>query len=144
MSKLTPPPWLEIAEAELGVHEEPGPKSALKILEYHRSTALKATDDNIPWCASFVGWVLKKSGINGTNSAVARSYLNWGKPLNKPEFGCIVILSRGNGWTGHVGFYVGSTKSETIRVLGGNQHDQVSIENFPKSQIIGLRWPKEV
>ena len=31
---------------------------------------------------------------------------------------------------------------ETIRVLGGNQGDKVSIENFPKSQVLGYRWPE--
>ena len=48
-------PWLNITYAELGIREqsEPGKHNA-RILAYHQTTTLKATDDETPWCSSFV------------------------------------------------------------------------------------------
>jgi lysozyme family protein len=70
-------PWMDIAVAELGVHEDslPGHHNT-RILEYHQCTALKATTDETAWCSSFVNWVLSKAGRRGTNSALANSWLN--------------------------------------------------------------------
>lgn len=138
---ITPPKWLEVAEGELGVAEVPGEDNNLRVLEYHKTTALKATQDSVAWCSSFVNFCLLKAGIQGTHSAAARSWLSWGKELKEPKFGCIVVLKRGNSPSqGHVGFYVGSTTPETIRVLSGNQSDKVSIQNFKKSDVLGYRW----
>lgn len=135
-------PWLDIAKKELGVSEVKGPGSNPRIVEYHKSTLLKATSDEVPWCAAFVGWCLGAAGIKGSRSASARSYLGFGKEITKPEMGCIVVLRRGDSeWQGHVGFYLGSLKSDTIEVLGGNQGDKVSIQSFPKNQVIGYRMP---
>ena len=139
--QLSPPKWLNIAEHELGVHEIPGPQSEARIVEYHSATSLKATDDEVPWCSAFVNWCMKQAGIEGTGSAVARSWLGWGVRLKVPAFGCITVLKRGNKWQGHVGFYLGSPTPDTIRIIGGNQHDSVSIENFHRSSVLGYRWP---
>jgi lysozyme family protein len=56
-------PWMDIAIAELGVHEDslPGQHNA-RIVECHQSTTLKATDDETPWCSSFANWVMVKAG----------------------------------------------------------------------------------
>ena len=113
-------------------------------LKYQKSTALKDSGDEIPWCSCFCNFVMKKAGYGGTHSAVARSWLNYGTELTQPRFGCITVLKRGNQpWTGHVGFYVGETLPGTIRLLSGNVDSKVCIENFQKSDIIGLRWPNK-
>jgi len=138
---LTLPPWLALAELELGISEIAGPKANKRIVEYHKSTALKAESDEVPWCSALVSFCMKHAGYHSTESAAARSWLNYGEELKSPRFGCIVILKRGTGWMGHVGFYVGETTPDTIRVLGGNQGDKVSIANFPKNQVLGYRWP---
>jgi hypothetical protein len=44
----------EIAKAELGTTEVPGTQNNPRILEYHATTTLKATTDEVPWCSSFV------------------------------------------------------------------------------------------
>ena len=41
---------------------------------------------------------------------------------------------------GHVGLYLGET-STSLLLLGGNQHNAVSVAAFPKSRLLGLRWP---
>lgn len=138
------PAWLAIAEKELGISEKIGSAHNPRILEYHKATSLMATTDETPWCSAFANWVMRQVGIQGTTSAAARSWLKWGAELDSkhPAFGCIVVLSRGNNPAqGHVGFYCGSTTPDTIRVLGGNQGDKVSIVNFKKTGVLSYRWP---
>lgn len=139
---LIVPKWMEIAEKELGQHEVAGPQANPRIAEYHQQTSLKATSDEVPWCSSFANWVMIQAGLRGTYSAAARSWESWGDPLSKPKFGCIVVMKRGTGGQGHVGFYVGEGPDH-VKVLGGNQGDQVSIANFNKQNVIGYRWPRE-
>ena len=135
------PEWYKIAVAEIGVKEVVGGENP-RIIEYHSTTSLKADEDEIAWCSSFVNWCFKKCGLKGTNSASARSWLNWGQEVKVPYKGCVVVLSRGTGWQGHVGFLV-EEKDSMIGLLGGNQNDSVSIAYFNKSKILGFREPKK-
>jgi uncharacterized protein (TIGR02594 family) len=135
---LTP---YEIALHEIGVQEQSGSKHNPRIIEYHACTSLKATADEIPWCASFVNWCLRVAGIVGTNSARARSFLTWGVPvpITEAQRGDIVVLARGKNISeGHVGFYTGR-KDNNVLLLGGNQSNRVSISTFPLSTIISIR-----
>ena len=130
-----------IALKELGVQEHIGIAHNPRILEYHQATSLKASSDEIPWCASFVNWCLREAGFNGTHSASARSFLDWGKDvlLEEAKQGDIVVFSRGSNPTfGHVGFYAGRTQT-TINVLGGNQSNRVSLAAYPISKLLSLR-----
>lgn len=134
-------PWMQVARGELGVAETPGPRHTNRILEYHATTTLRATSDEIAWCSSFVNWVFVQAGILGTSSAAARSWLDWGCEINAPREGCVAVLSRGlNPASGHVGFYVGSDGGR-VRLLGGNQGNAVSIASFPASRVLGYRLP---
>lgn len=138
---------LEIAQKELGQKEIPGPKSNPRILEYHQATDLKANDEAVPWCSSFVCWCIDeaiKSGWQGTPStkkAWARSYLAWGKSVkNKPQIGDVVVLSRGKSKSqGHVGFFMGYTNAGLLKILAGNQGDSVCIKSFGKSALLDIR-----
>lgn len=135
------PSWLFIAYNELGILEVPGPQSTKRIIEYHSVTSLKATSDEVAWCASYVGWCLKEAGIKHTGSAAARSYLTWGYELKEPIEGCIVIMGRtANPLKGHVGFWIGESDLQ-VCVLGGNQSNSVCELMFPKGLILGYRWP---
>ncbi|HWN10440.1 MAG TPA: TIGR02594 family protein [Pyrinomonadaceae bacterium] len=135
------PAWLRTAESEMGIKEAPGSADNPRVIEYAATTSLGAKDDAVPWCSSFVNWCMKQNGIPRTESAAARSWLNWGDRLDQPRKGCVVVLKRGNNQAlGHVGFYVGDGAS-TIRVLGGNQGDQVKVSNYPKAMLLGYRWP---
>lgn len=136
------PKWYLAARKELesGVEEISGKEHNPKIIEYHQTTSLKATDDETSWCSSFVNWCVEVSGFQGTKSAAARSWLNWGESLNEPREGCIIVFKRGNKpWQGHVGFYIGSQDNH-ILVLGGNQGNEVNISSYPKSRLLGYRW----
>jgi uncharacterized protein (TIGR02594 family) len=75
-----------------------------------------------------------------TNSAWARSWLNWGVATDDPIPGTIVVFSRGQN-AGHVAFYL-DEDGDRIQVLGGNQGNAVTIAWFPKANLLGYREPK--
>lgn len=142
--EITEWPWLKIARKELGVKETPGAGDTPRIVEYLKSTTLGRSDnenDETPWCSAFVNWVLKQAGVEPrTNSAWARSWLNWGVATDEPVPGTIVVFSRGSN-AGHVGFYL-NEDDDRIHVLGGNQGNAVTIAFFPKANLLGYREPK--
>lgn len=143
-SAVGAPRWFAIAEGELGVSEVAGPGNNPRIVEYHQSATLRATEDSVPWCSSFVNFCIEKAGIPGTGSAAARSWLKFGRQLDGSRLGCIVVLRRGsNPNNGHVGFFAGESEAH-LRLLGGNQNDQVKFSNFPKSMLLAYRWPTTV
>lgn len=138
------PKWYQIACREMatGVDEIPGPSQHNpRIVEYHEATTLKATDDETPWCSSFVNWCMMKAGVPRTNSAAARSWLKWGQPLDQPRLGCVVVFERPPQPTsGHVAFFE-ALSGDRIRALGGNQGNQVNISAYRANQLLGYRWP---
>ena len=101
------------------------------------------------WCAAFVNMVLLEQGLPTSEFVsdyplMARSFLIWGEEITTPKQGDIVIFERGEtGWQGHVGFYVSSFKNgegkEYMNILGGNQKDQVTIDAYPVSRLLGIR-----
>ena len=137
------PLWLKIAfaEKERVVREVPGAEHNPRILAYHATTGLGATDDETPWCSSFVNYCIEESGLQGTDSAAARSWEQWGREIASPVRGAIAVFSRGsNPAHGHVGFFVGMTGGR-ISVLGGNQGDAVSIRPYDAARLICYRLP---
>lgn len=144
-SRHAEPPWLALARADIGTHEASGSADNPVVLAYYRDAGHPGVmHDEIPWCAAFVGAQLERAGVPCSKSLAARSYLTWGKKLDTPRPGCIVVLTRGDprGWEGHVGFWVGADDSNTI-VLGGNQANAVSVAKFPtdRFEVLGYRWP---
>lgn len=133
-------PWYDIALKEIGTKETVGDIDSKRILEYQKSTTLMATDDETPWCSSFVCWCLEKAGYKSTNSSWAKSYLKYGTEMTTPKLGCIAVLTRGPK-NGHVAFYAGHNGDGTISLLGGNQSNSVCIKSFPASMVLGYRWP---
>ncbi|MFE8647139.1 TIGR02594 family protein [Sphingomonas sp. NCPPB 2930] len=134
--------WMPIAFREVGVSTYPPGQSNPRITEYHEGTNIAGYDDKASWCSSFVNWTLAQAGITGTNSALARSWLQWGEALSQPLPGCIVVLSREDptGWKGHVGFFL-HVDETYIHLLGGNQLDQVREHFYARSAVLGYRWP---
>ena len=145
-------PWYDVAKAELGVRENSKVnKHNARIIEYHATTTLNAKTDEVPWCSSFVNWVITQSGYKGTNNALAKSWLDWGAKVIAPVQGDIVVIkkktkgsdsSTGTSTGYHVAFF--DSKSAThIRLLGGNQRDSVkySTFNLNRYDIKGYRRP---
>jgi uncharacterized protein (TIGR02594 family) len=141
---MNPHPWLEIAASKLGQHEIPGPEANEFIVECLESTTLGAPEnqsDETPWCSAFVNWCITQAGIQGTNSAWARSWLEWGREPEPEDkwTGAVCVLERGPT-SGHVAFLV-DWDDNRVRLLGGNQGDAVSYSWFPMDRVLGYRVP---
>jgi uncharacterized protein (TIGR02594 family) len=138
-------PWMAEAEKLLGTYEAPGDKDNPEVVKlYAEAGHPEIRHDAVPWCAAFVGAVLKRAGLEGTGGLSAREYEGWGENLRAPIYGCIGVKKRaGGGYLGHVGFVVAANATQII-MLGGNQGDVVSIAAFPRSQFTAFRWPKGV
>ena len=136
------PAWLAAAWTEFGVREAPGSADASVVLGYFREAGHgEIAHDATPWCAAFVGAMLKRAGLTGTGSLLARSYLGWGEAIDVGRSGAIVVLKRnGDPGAGHVGLFLGTT-NERVFLLGGNQSDAVTVESFAASAVLGYRWP---
>lgn len=148
MPDSSTPSWLLIARGELGVREyteqSPGPNGELsneRIERYQRAVGMRRNDE-IPWCAAFVGDCLERVGLPSTNSGSARSYARWERPLTEPRPGCVVVLwrERMQGPHGHVGFFE-REDSKGIWILAGNQGNAVTVKPFPRRRLLALRWP---
>ena len=137
----TPPPWMQLALMELGVHEW-NPGNNPRILEYLASVGISGTDET-SWCGAFVNWCLKKSGFNGANSGMVSAWHGWGRVI-APTYGAIVIFQPlVAGASGHIGF-VHALDQKNVWTLSGNSSNQVRIAAYPKAKLITngpFRWP---
>jgi uncharacterized protein (TIGR02594 family) len=134
---------IDIARAELAldVRELPGTQNNNpRITMYHATTAGGTAPDETAWCSSFVNYCVQQAGLRGTNSKWARSWHddNWEQNVtNAPQEGDIVVWRRqGHGDDGgHVGFYTDGDQ-DTIRVLGGNQGNRISLARYPRNGVL--------
>jgi uncharacterized protein (TIGR02594 family) len=142
---MTQPRWLALAWGDLGVAETPGADHTRRVVRYYADVGhAQIEDDETAWCAAFLGACLERAGIASTRSLMARSYLSWGEPLHEFRPGAVAVLSRtADPALGHAGFLIGETAGSII-LLGGNQSDAVTVEAFPRSRLLGLRWPSSV
>lgn len=134
-------PWVDVAVRELGQSEVYGPKSNKRISEYLRGVGATESDETA-WCSAFVNWVLRYSGYTITGRANARSWLDYGSVLESPIYGAITVFWRGepNGWQGHVAIFIRENGSN-LWVLGGNQNNSVCVAPYPRTRLLGFRWP---
>lgn len=113
-----------------------------QVVKYFRDSGNPGiTDDETAWCAAFVGAMLARSGVKPTGALNARSYLDWGLPVERKDAraGDIVVFRRGtSSWQGHVAFLV-KDRGATLDVLGGNQSDAVNIKGYSAAQLLGIR-----
>jgi uncharacterized protein (TIGR02594 family) len=134
-------PLLDKAASMLGMNER---TQRAALMDYLKTGGVNLDPATQAWCAAFVNSTLKQSGMEGTGSNLARSFLNYGEAVDKPQEGDIVVFSRGDpkGPYGHVGFYKGmSPDGKYINVLGGNQGDAVSVKQYPADRLLGYRRP---
>jgi uncharacterized protein (TIGR02594 family) len=110
---------------------------------FNESTIPPIDPGKLPWCAAFANSILNKLGLEGTNSLMARSFLNYGAPTKNPQVGDIVVTKRGSGnVAGHVGFFEGYEVVDGItyvKIFGGNTDKMVSTGWFPVTAVLGFR-----
>lgn len=147
------PAWMEVALAELGVHELAGPlQNNPRIIEYGTAVTLKPKTDEIPWCSDFVNWCLMKCGLKRTASAAADSWDTYGTKLEVPVYGCITRIrqkhkstdsSTGSFSGNHVALF-DRIENGYLYLLGGNQSDSVKISGFnlQSYEVVRYCWPE--
>ena len=142
MAKQVDLPWTAEARKFVGMAEIPGKAHNPTIQNWLRRLAAWWSDDETPWCGTFVAHCLRESGRDIPKDWFrALSWVDAGAHLDEPAFGCIVVFSRVGG--GHVGFVVGRDHEGHLMVLGGNQGNKVSIARFDKSRVAAYVWPAE-
>lgn len=134
------PAWLKVAWSYYGQKEIPGSRHNPVIVSFFKDVGHGwVKNDELAWCAAFVGACLAAVNLPHTGSLAARSYLQWGDRTTSPKRGDLVIFKRGNSsWQGHVAFYLGQTKTH-IHVLGGNQANAVNVRAYSKGSLLGYR-----
>ena len=138
MSKL-----VNIALSQYGVTQSKGSRHNPIVLGYfweigHRWVAT----DETAWCSAFVNWVALKAKVERSNALTARSWLEVGIEVKRPQLDDVVIFwrDRKSSWKGHVGFFIAYTQDmKHIYVLGGNQNNQVNIKRYPADRLLGFR-----
>jgi uncharacterized protein (TIGR02594 family) len=132
----------DIARSYIGTTEGLGPADNPVIMEMYASVGQDWVEhDSVAWCAAFVGHCLEKAGIRSTRKLTARSYLDWGIPIEVADAqqGDIGVIPRGtSSWQGHV-FFIDRIEGQWVWGLGGNQDDAVNVRRFPVSKLLGLR-----
>jgi uncharacterized protein (TIGR02594 family) len=96
------------------------------------------------WCADFINFILRRTGHATTNSRSARSFLDYGKRIDSPRVGAIVVLTRGGPNNGHVGIVRGTDGAGNVMVISGNHGNKVWESPYPKSRVLGYVIPKEL
>lgn len=138
------PRWLKLARSRIGIREIPGPKHNSNILEWigkltPKRLGMVISDDETPWCGTFVASVMLDSGVEPPPVAArALSWADWGQTLATPVLGAILVFKRPGG--GHVGFYAGEDDL-AYHVLGGNQSNAVNVARIEKARCVAIRWP---
>ncbi|MCB1741083.1 MAG: TIGR02594 family protein [Gammaproteobacteria bacterium] len=140
------PPWFVIARAELdkGIREDPQGSNP-QIEAYFATVGLDRHTDDKAWCAAFVSFCMATSGNervvqSNLRSARARDWLDWGTAITDPTPGalCVTRPLVANS-SGHVAFFV-SQAGGKVKLLGGNQGDAVSEQDFDMADVVGYRW----
>jgi len=132
----------DLAQSYIGTTEGPGPADNPIIMEMYASVGHDWVEhDSVAWCAAFVGHCLERAGIQSTRKLTARSYLDWGVPVDVADAqqGDIGVIPRGSSrWQGHV-FFIDRIEGAWVWGLGGNQDDAVNVRRYPVSKLLGVR-----
>jgi uncharacterized protein (TIGR02594 family) len=120
------------------------PGAAGVLLEALRWRGRTARQIGLPsklWCADFMNFVLRRAGGKGTQSRAARSFLDYGKKLDGPRVGALVIFYRKGPNNGHVGVVRGTDGLGNPIVVSGNHGNTVSQSVYPKGKVMAYVMP---
>src|SRR5665213_365668 len=122
------------------------PGAAAVLLEALRWRGRTAKQLGLPtqlWCADFMNFILRRAGGKGTQSRAARSFLEYGKKLDGPRVGALVIFYRKGPNNGHVGVVRGTDGQGNPIVVSGNHGATVSQSVYPKSTVMAYVMPPD-
>jgi uncharacterized protein (TIGR02594 family) len=122
------------------------PGAAAVLLEALRYRGKSARQLGLPtqlWCADFMNMVLRRAGGKGSQSRAARSFLQFGKKLDGPRVGAIVVLYRKGPNNGHVGVVRGTDGAGNPIVVSGYHGNAVRQSTYPKSKVLAYVMPPQ-
>lgn len=158
------PPWLNVMRTLTSskMDEVSGDADNPRIVGMARYLGQKFSDqktywdqyqhDSTAWCgltAAFCMGAATPDGISGPWGATDTDKPMWAlawadcedyAPLDEPVLGAVVVMEREGG--GHVTLLEGVNSDGTYRCRGGNQSDAVNVQNYSRSQVVALVWPK--
>ena len=102
---------ISVAQSQIGLGEIGGNNRGIYVRQYLNGK------ENLPWCAGFVSYCIKKAGLNIPYILRAKDFLKLGKIINTPQAGDLAVFSRQGG--GHIGIIEKVTK-DTINTIEGN------------------------
>ena len=134
-----------------GLKKIPGEKDNPAIVElFHELGHKWVKHDEVAWCAALMGAKLQKYGYQVPElkkNLRARAYLEVNQVIENPVFGWdYVVFWRGlkdGGVHGHVAWFIGF-EGVYVKVLGGNQSNQISFALYPKSKVLGYVRPVQI
>lgn len=140
----------DIATRFIGLAEAPGAMSDPQVIAMLRLDVKWPAGDDVPWCSAFANYVAWLLRLPRSKDLRARSWLTVGEGVHianaRVEFD-VVVVGRGSepyapasviDAPGHVGFFAGRD-GDNVLILGGNQHDRVSVAPSPASSVLGIR-----
>jgi hypothetical protein len=86
----------DLAKMEIGTYEW-AEGSNPRVDAYFDDVGFPAMRDDTAWCAAFVGAMLKRSGYPHTGKLTARSYIDWGKPVDLKDAQPVTWWCSGGG-----------------------------------------------
>lgn len=142
-TSVSPSALVETGKRILGLDEN---SQAAAISNYLADGGVNLDPRTTAWCAGYVNATLAQNGMDGTGRLNARSFMNWGQQVDRPQVGDVVVLWRDNpdSWKGHVGFFKGFDENGNVLILGGNQGNKVSVAAYPSNRVLGFRRPPGV
>lgn len=130
-------PWMIGAafyEAK-GVHELRGAEDPDIIRFFAEIGHPEFNEDEIAWCAGFVGACLWESDQGHCGTAWAPDYMKWvgADRVTEPRYGDIAVTMQ------HVTFFAGDNGNGTFKALGGNQGNRVCYMPMSYAGVIFMR-----
>jgi len=148
---VTAPPWMVKLQEAKGAKEYPGSATSPLIAEMHAALGPGVESDEIAWCSSAIAWSFARCGML-VPKGVTRSARSWlhGQhlvTLQQPCRGAIAVLWREDpqSWKGHVGLVEClqvNGDGELVTLLGGNQGNSVSVQNYDARRVLAYMWPR--
>lgn len=145
-SGITPLEWVR---GELGQTEIKGSKDNPRIRWYHtfsKNIGSKEHPDEVPWCSSLLNACAAMTGMKGTGSALAKSWINYGEGKTVAEAGDIVVIRRSDGGF-HVCLaneYFNPASQSFFWAIGGNQSNSVNVTSYRTKDVLAIRqWSRK-
>jgi uncharacterized protein (TIGR02594 family) len=110
------------------------------VAEARRWIGTNPTGRSRLWCATFMNFVLERSGHRSSGSNLARSFASYGRRLPGPQVGAIAVMSRGSRG-GHVGVVSGIDEKGNPIIISGNHGRRVAEAVYPRGRIFAYVMP---